>query len=48
MINIISKKQEIDMGLKKKIKLVCDFYNNTPKFINRNIRNIERSNLSYI
>ena len=47
MINIISKKLEIDMELKKKIEFICDFCNTTPTFINGNIRNVERSNLSY-
>ena len=48
MINIVSKKLEIDMELKKKIEFICDFCNTTPIFINGNIRNVERSNLSYI
>ena len=48
MINIVSKKLEIDMELKKKIEFICDFCNTTPTFINGNIRNVERSNLSYI
>ncbi len=48
MINIVSKKLEIDMELKKKIEFICDFCNITPTFINGNIRNVERSNLSYI
>ena len=47
MINIVSKKLEIDMELKKKIEFICDFCNTTPTFINGNIRNVERSNLSY-
>ena len=48
MINIVSKKLEIDVELKKKIEFICDFCNTTPTFINGNIRNVERSNLSYI
>ena len=48
MINIVSKKLEIDVELKKKIDFICDFCNTTPTFINGNIRNVERSNLSYI
>ena len=47
MINIVSKKLEIDVELKKKIEFICDFCNTTPTFINGNIRNVERSNLSY-
>ena len=48
MINIISKPLEFDYELKKKIEFICDFCNTTPTFINGNIRNVERSNLSYI
>ena len=48
MINIVSKKLEIDIELKKKIEFICDFCNTTHTFINSNIRNVERSNLSYI
>ena len=48
MINIVSKKLEIDIELKKKIEFICDFYNTTSTFINENIRNVKRSNLSYI
>ena len=48
MINIVRKKLEIDIELKKKIEFICDFCNTTPTFINGNIRNVERSNLSYI
>ena len=47
MINIVRKKLEIDIELKKKIEFICDFCNTTPTFINGNIRNVERSNLSY-
>ena len=48
MINIVSKKLEIDVELKKKIEFICDFCNTNSTFINGNIRNVERSNLSYI
>ena len=48
MINIIKKKLDFDDELKKKIEFVCDFCNTTPTFINGNIRNIDRTNLSYI
>ena len=47
MINIVMKELEIDIELKKKIEFICDFCNTTPTFINGNIRNVERSNLSY-
>lgn len=48
MIKIVTKKLEFDNELKKKIEFVCDFCNTTPTFINGNIRNIDRTNLSYI
>lgn len=48
MIKIVTKELEFDKELKKKIEFVCYFCNTTPTFINGNIRNIERTNLSYI
>ena len=48
MIKIVTKELEFDKELKKKIEFVCDFCNTTPTFINGNIRNIDRTNLSYI
>ena len=48
MINITTKELEIESELKKKIEFICDFCNTKPTFINGNIRNITRSNLSYI
>mgnify|MGYP003224160454 CR=1 FL=1 len=44
MIKIITK--ELEFNNEK--KFVCDFCNTTPTFINGNIRNIDRTNLSYI
>ena len=48
MINIISKEISIDKNLKKKIEFICDFCNTKPTIINGNIRNIDKSNLSYV
>lgn len=48
MIKIVTKELEFDKELKKKIEFVCNFYNTTPTFINGNIRNIDRTTLSYI
>ena len=48
MIKIVTKELEFDKELKKKIEFVCDFCNTTPTFINGNMRNIDRTNLSYI
>ena len=48
MINVI--KQEIDMeeSLKRRLDIICNFCNTTPKIINGSIRKIDKTNLSYI
>ena len=48
MINIVTKELEFDNELKKRIEFVCSFCNTTPTIINGNIRNIARTNLSYV
>ena len=48
MINITTKELEIDNELKNKIEFICDFCNAKPTIINGNIRNITRTNLSYV
>lgn len=48
MINITTKELEIETSLKKKIEFICNFCNAKPTIINGNIRNITRSNLSYV
>ena len=48
MINITTKELEIESELKKKIEFICDFCNTKPTIINGNIRNITRTNLSYV
>lgn len=48
MIKIVKKELEFDKELKKKIEFVCEFCNITPTIINGGIRNIDRTNLSYI
>ncbi len=48
MINIISKEIPIEKDLQKKIKFICDFCNTTPTFINGSIRQLEKTNLTYI
>lgn len=48
MLNIIKQKIEIEKGLKQKLEFICDFCNTTPTIINGNIRNIDKTNLSYI
>ena len=48
MIDITTKELEIESELKKKIEFICDFCNTKPTIINGNIRNINKSNLSYV
>ena len=48
MINIISKPLEFEEELKRKIEFICDFCNTSLTIINGNIRNIDKTNLSYI
>ena len=48
MINITTKELEIETSLKKKIEFICNFCNAKPTIINGNIRNITKSNLSYV
>ncbi len=48
MIKIVTKGLEFDKELKKKIEFICEFSNITPTIINGAIRNIDRTNLSYI
>ena len=48
MINITTKELEIEQDLKRKIEFICDFCNTKPTIINGCIKNIKRTNLSYI
>lgn len=48
MVSIVSKELYFDEELKKKIEVICDFCNTTPTIINGCIKNIRRTNLSYI
>ena len=48
MVTITKKELEIDNELKNKIEFICSFCNTTPTIINGDIRNITRTNLSYI
>ena len=48
MIRITTKELEFENVLKRKIEFICDFCNTKPTIINGNIRNIDKSNLSYI
>lgn len=48
MVNIIKQEIKLEDSLLKKINFVCDFCKTTPKFINGCIRNIDKTNLTYI
>ena len=48
MIKVITKKLEIEEGLKQRLEFICKFANTTPKFINGSIRKIDKTNLIYI
>ena len=38
MINIIKQEIEIDDTLKRRLEIICDFYNAKPEIINGSIR----------
>ena len=48
MVKIIKEELSFEESLKKKIEFICDFCNTTPKFINGSIRQIDKTNLTYI
>ena len=48
MIKLKTKELHFDEELKKKIEFICDFCNTKPTIINGSIRNITRTNLSYV
>ena len=48
MLKITCKELPIDVLLKTRIQFICDFCNIKPTFINGSIRNIDKTNLSYI
>ena len=48
MFKIITRKIEMEDGLKQRIDLICEFCHTTPKYINGSIRKIDKTNLSYL
>ena len=48
MINVIKKEIDMEESLKKRLEIICDFFNTTPKIINGSIRKIDETNLNYI
>ena len=48
MVNIIKEEIEIEESLESRLRVICDFCNTTPTFINGSIRKIDKSNLVYV
>ena len=48
MFKIITRKIDMEDGLKQRIDLICEFCHTTPKYINGSIRKIDKTNLSYL
>ena len=48
MINVIKKEIDMEESLKKRLEIICDFFNTTPTIINGSIRKIDKTNLNYI
>ena len=48
MVNIIKQEINMEESLKRRLDIICDFCNTTPKIINGSIRKVDKTNLSYI
>ena len=48
MINIITKKLDIEESLKQRLDFICEFARVKPKFINGSIRQVDHTNIAYI
>lgn len=48
MIKVIKKEIDMEESLKKRLEIICDFCNTTPKIINGSIRKIDKTNLNFI
>ena len=48
MIKVVKREIDMEEHLRKRLEIVCDFCNTTPTIINGSIRNIEKTNISYI
>ena len=48
MLEIEIKELVISNELKKKVEMICKFYNTKPKFFNGSIRNIKGTNIAYV
>ncbi len=48
MVNIIKQGINMEESLKRRLDIICDFCNTTPKIINGSIRKVDKTNLSYV
>ena len=48
VVKIIKKELRFEESLKKRLEFICEFSKVNPTFINRSIRKIEKTNISYI
>ena len=48
MVNIIKQEINMEESLKRRLDIICDFCNTTPKVINGSIRKVDKTNLTYI
>ena len=48
MVNVIKQEVRMEESLESRLKIICDFCNTTPTFINGIIRKIDKSNLAYV
>ena len=47
-MQIIKKELQFEESLKQRLEFICEFSKVKPTFINRSIRKIEKTNISYI
>ena len=47
-MQIVKEEIQFEESLKQRLEFICEFSKVTPTFINGSIRNIEKTNLSYI
>lgn len=45
MVNRIKQEISMEESLKRKVDIICDFYNTPPKIINGSIRKVDKANL---
>ena len=47
-MQIIKEQLQFEESLKQRLEFICEFSKATPIFINRSIRKIDKTNLSYV